>query len=174
MPSIDAGALTHARCSCCFHSLEREVTLASFRGAQLTVSSCPQMTTFLISRVLLSPPLSRHFFLSTPMPAAGCTPPPPPLAVARPRSTLPHQKTSQKQEELQFAVGAAVADLACSGPLRVPAGKLLEDMRTSALAARRETTEEQGVGGAAMDALDYVLYQVGDDKFRGLLYYALC
>ena len=89
--------------------------------------------------------------------------------LARHRSTThapPSKCTSQKQEELQFAVGAAVADLACSGPLRVPAGKLLEDMRASALAARRDMTEEktaQGAGGAVIDALDYVLYQVGDD-----------
>lgn len=74
------------------------------------------------------------------------------------------KRTLQKQEELQFAVGAAVADLACSGPLRVPAGKLLEDMRPSALAARREMKEEkaeQGAAGTLIDALDYVLYQVG-------------
>ncbi|CAM9848142.1 unnamed protein product, partial [Ectocarpus fasciculatus] len=77
---------------------------------------------------------------------------------------------NQKQEELQFAVGAAVADLACSGPLRVPPGKLLEDMRASAVSARREMKEEEsagdegggdgGGGGASINALDYVLYQV--------------
>ncbi|CAM9194550.1 unnamed protein product, partial [Ectocarpus sp. 6 AP-2014] len=72
---------------------------------------------------------------------------------------------NQKQEELQFAVGAAVADLACSGPLRVPPGKLLEDMRASAVSARREMKEEasaggEGGGGALINALDYVLYQV--------------
>ncbi len=57
-----------------------------------------------------------------------------------------------------------MADLACSGPLRVPAGKLLEDMRAAALASRRkmEEQEQEGATGAAViDALDYVLYQVG-------------
>lgn len=76
---------------------------------------------------------------------------------------------NQKQEELQFAVGAAVADLACSGPLRVPPGKLLEDMRASAVSARREMKEEEsagdeGGGGALINALDYVLYQVGGSR----------
>ncbi|CAM9494930.1 unnamed protein product [Scytosiphon promiscuus] len=66
-----------------------------------------------------------------------------------------------KKEELQFAVGAAVADLACSGPLQVPSGKVLEDMRASALAARRELKEETVKdGGVLVDALNYVLYQV--------------
>lgn len=70
-------------------------------------------------------------------------------------------KSIQKEEELQFAVGAAVADLTCSGPLRVPSGKVLEDMRAAALAARREMKEEPTEnGGVLVDALDYVLYQV--------------
>lgn len=65
-------------------------------------------------------------------------------------------------------MGAAVADLARSGPLHVPAGKTLEDMRASAKAASRELKEEAVLGGgkavedggAVVDALDYVLYQV--------------
>lgn len=79
----------------------------------------------------------------------------------------------QKEEELQFAVGAAVADLARSGPLVVPAGKVLEGMRVAARAARRKMKEEvvpetgggQGKSaegcGAVVDALDFVLHQVG-------------
>ena len=70
-------------------------------------------------------------------------------------------------------MGAAVADLARSGPLRVPAGKVLEGMRAFAKAASRELKEEAVLprgageggnaaedGGAVVDALDYVLYQV--------------
>lgn len=61
-----------------------------------------------------------------------------------------------------------MADLALSGPLYVSAGKVLEDMRASARAARREMKELNGSGeggvakgaGAIVDALDYVLYQV--------------
>lgn len=78
----------------------------------------------------------------------------------------------QKEEELQFAVGGAVADVARSGPLFVPSGSALESMRASAPAARREMEDaafggkdgqnEAGEGGVAtVDALDYVLYQVG-------------
>lgn len=76
----------------------------------------------------------------------------------------------QKEEELQFAVGAAVADVARSGPLFVPSGSLLESMRASAQAARRDIGNGgiEGVGGkegekgsgAIVDALDYVLHQV--------------
>lgn len=109
---------------------------------------------------------------------SGCLAPPPPACA------------DQKEEELQFAVGAAVADLARSGPLRVPAGKVLEDMRASAKAASRELKEEavlgEGAGeggkaaadgGAVVDALDYVLYQVrpGNVSFvYGLLFPAGC
>lgn len=65
-------------------------------------------------------------------------------------------------------MGAAVADLACSGPLHVPTGKVLEDMRASAKASSRELKEEAVLGkgkameneGAVIDALEYVLYQV--------------
>lgn len=77
----------------------------------------------------------------------------------------------QNEEELQFAVGGAVADVACSGSLFVPAGSILEAMRASARAARRDMKEvivgsngeEKKAGeekGATVDALDYVLYQV--------------
>lgn len=68
-------------------------------------------------------------------------------------------------------MAAAVADLARSGSLHVPAGKILEDMRASARAAQREMKEQAMLhgrggdqamegGGAVVDALDYVLYQV--------------
>lgn len=77
----------------------------------------------------------------------------------------------QNEEELQFAVGGAVADVASSGPLFVPTGTVLEAIRTSAQAARRDMNEVivRGSGeekeareekGAIVDALDYVLYQV--------------
>lgn len=68
-------------------------------------------------------------------------------------------------------MAAAVADLARSGSLHVPAGKVLEDMRASSQAAQREMKEQAVAdgrggdkamegGGAVIDALDYVLYQV--------------
>lgn len=66
-------------------------------------------------------------------------------------------------------MGAAVADVARSGRMVVPAGSVLEGMRTSARAAQREMKEAvpgaeaggDGEGiGATIDALDYVLYQV--------------
>lgn len=67
-------------------------------------------------------------------------------------------------------MGAAVADVARSGPIVVPAGSVLEGMRTSARAAQREMKEAapgaeaggdgEGIDGATIDALDYVLYQV--------------
>lgn len=72
-------------------------------------------------------------------------------------------------------MGGAVADVACSGALLMPAGSVLEAMRASARAARREMKEvtlvaetsssekkEDGKedGGVIVDALDYILYQV--------------
>lgn len=56
-----------------------------------------------------------------------------------------------------------MADVARSGPLLVPAGKVLEDMRASAKTARREMKESSAPeedGATIIDALDYVLYQV--------------
>lgn len=70
---------------------------------------------------------------------------------------------NQREEELQFAVGAAVADVACSGPLLFPSGTVLESIRASALAARRVVKAEDagdGNGAVVIDAVDYVLYQV--------------
>ena len=72
-------------------------------------------------------------------------------------------------------MAAAVADLARSGPLHVPAGKVLDNIRASARAAHREMAEEAIVqnrgggksvegGGAVVDALEYVLHQASVDE----------
>ncbi|CAM9973433.1 unnamed protein product, partial [Discosporangium mesarthrocarpum] len=77
----------------------------------------------------------------------------------------------QKEEELQFAVGAAVADVASSGPLWTPREELQAMHAATATTSSRRTLLEAGVGegegegegeeeGGVVDALDYVLFQL--------------
>lgn len=127
---------------------------------------CTNCCTASSEHVLFFPPPFPLSFALLPLRATPWVARLPPLHPSTLLDVNASEQTIQKQEELQFAVGAAVADLACSGPLCIPAGKVLEDMRASALAARREMKEEaaaveQGAAGALIDALDYVLYQVG-------------
>lgn len=77
----------------------------------------------------------------------------------------------QKEEELHFAVGAAVADLALSGTLFHPSAEALDGMHASGQATRRGASMQAGdedavanvvaADGKSVDALDFVLPQVG-------------